>query len=67
MKAIMVQFPVGAKIQIAECPTGNGNFTISIIRDGFSTHATAEASITNTQLFVLITDMILEFNRMAPL
>jgi len=67
MKAIMVQFPVGAKIEIAECKTGNGNFTISITRHGYSINATAEVSITTIQLFGLITDLILEFNRTAPL
>ncbi len=62
IKAIMSQFPVGAKIEITECPVMESNFQLSITKQGFGTHSTIPKDISNTAFFGVITQQISQFN-----
>lgn len=63
----MIQFPVGARIEITECPVMKENFQLSITKQGFGIHSTIPKDISNIDLLCVITDQILDFNRSAPM
>lgn len=66
LKRIALQLPLNTRIEISNSPVP-GNLSIGVCRSDYALWATTPDTIDEEQVFELVTDMILEFNRKAPL